>query len=173
MMKMIRVAMGACLCVMAVTTISSAQTDREVTAVQPFTFRAGQRVYIAAYQAFDHVAPRQLSAYPPGKIIDRHLPAEFRIGQDFGKEHRYAIVNKVSEADFVFLVLIHESAAEGLALPPSVFTRYQSNIDIDALREAAYARAIVGPLKVHTLGRMSERLVRAFHDAPTRGEAPQ
>ena len=169
MTKMIRVAMGACLCVMAVTTISSAQTDRGVAGVQPFTFRAGQRVYIAAYQTLDHVTSRHLSAYPPGKIVDRHLPAELRIRQDFEKARRYTLVNKVSEADFVFLVLIHESAAEGVAVPPRVFTRYQSNIDIDALREDGYARAIVGPLKVHTLSRLSQRLVRAFHDAPTGG----
>jgi hypothetical protein len=102
-------------------------------------------------------------------MIDRHLPAEFRIGQEFGKAHRYILVNKVSEADFVFLALIHESAAEGLAVAPDVFTRYQSNIDIDGLREAAYERVTVGPLKVHTLGRLSERLVDQFHAAASTG----
>lgn len=107
--------------------------------------------------------------FPPGKIIDRHLPAELRIGQEFGKARRYALVNKVSDADFVFLVLIHDSAAEGLAVAPAVFTRSQGNIEIDALREAAYARVTVGPLKVHTLGRLSDRLVAEFHDAAAAG----
>lgn len=167
-MTMIRIA-AACLGMISVGVTAGAQEGTAARSVQSFTFRPGQRVYIAAYQTFDHFASRQLAAYPPGKMVDRHLPAEFRIGQEFWKAHRYILVNKVSEADFVFLALIHESAAEGLAMAPGVFTRYQSNIDIDGLREAAYERVTVGPLNVHTLGRLSERLVDQFHTAASAG----
>ncbi len=73
-------------------------------------------------------------------------------------------MNKASGADFVFLVLIHDNAAEGLALAPDVFKETQNKLHIEALREAAYARATVGPLKIHNLGRISEHLVRQFHE---------
>ena len=74
------------------------------------------------------------------------------------------MVNRASDADFVFLVLIDDSAAEGLALAPRAFADHQNPLDMSVLREAAYARAIVGPLKLHNLGRISDRLVKRFHD---------
>ena len=99
-----------------------------------------------------------------GALIDNHLPAEFRIRQDFAARGVYKLVNKASEADFVFLVLIDASAAEGLALAPRAFAHHQNPVDMGVLREAAYARSIIGPLKLHNLGRISDRLVKRFHD---------
>lgn len=44
-------------------------------------------------------------------------------------------------------------------------------LNIEALREAAHARATVGPLKIHNLGRLSDTLVQAFHEIGGRAKA--
>ena len=98
------------------------------------------------------------------RLFDNHLPPESRIRQDFEARGVYKLVNKASEADFVFLVLIDESAAEGLALAPQAFADHQNPLDMAALREAAHTRSIIGPLKLYNLGRVSARLVKRFHD---------
>ena len=121
-------------------------------------------MYVTAFHTIDHSAARRNSGVGPNPLIDNHLPAEFRIRQRFEERGVYKLVNKASEADFVFLVLIDESAAEGLALAPQAFADHQNPLDMSALREAAHSRSIVGPLKLHNLGRVSDRLVTRFHD---------
>jgi hypothetical protein len=127
-----------------------------------FTFRPGQAVYVTAFHT--DFRTTRLNPIPPGNIVDTDLPAELRVRKEFEKRHVYKLVNKPSEADFVFLVLLHDSAVEGLALAPEVFSQYVRTLDVEGLRAAAYARSTVGPLKIHTLGRMSDRLVQTFHD---------
>lgn len=139
---------------------------------QPFAFRPGQAVYITAYHT-DFRTGRG-NPIPPGNIVDSHLPAELRVREEFEKWQVYKLVNKPSEADFIFLVLLHDSAAEGLVLAPAVFSQLGSKLDIEALRAAAFARSTAGPLKIHTLGRISERLVQAFHEEqPSPGKIVQ
>ena len=137
-------------------------------AAQPFGFREGQSVYIRAFHTIEHSTARRANLVPATAIVDSHLPAELRVSKDFEKRRVYNLVNKASTADFVFLVLIDDSAAEGLALAPDAFSRYQATFDIEAMREAAYARTTIGPLKIHNLGRLSDQLVRKFHEGEGR-----
>jgi hypothetical protein len=93
--------------------------------------------------------------------------------KDLEKRKVYKLVNKASDADFVFVVIIHDSAAEGLALAPAEFAAYQNKLNIEALREGAYARSTVGPLKIHNLSRISDQLVQKFHSEHARPPGPK
>lgn len=153
-----------CLGIAAVTSVSLTAHAEE--GAQSFTFRAGQRVYVTAFHTIEHSVSRSSNVTLPPTLIDGHLPAELRIRKDFEEQRVYRLVNKASEADFVFLVLIDDSAAEGLAVAPAVFAEHKQDVgrNIETLREAAYARSTIGPLKLHNLGRLSDRLVKAFHE---------
>ena len=73
----------------------------------------------------------------------------------------FRVADKPSDADFVFLVSYHYSTMEGLAISFDAYDRhFKEKFDLDALRDAAYGRAISGPLKLPTLGRLSSRLVK-------------
>lgn len=146
-----------------------AQDSNREAATGSFTFRDGQAVYIVVYHTIGHYTGSGRYPIPPTNIVDRHLPAEQRVRKEFEKRRVYKVVEKASEADFVFLVIIHDSAAEGLALPPEKYRQYPDKIGIEALREAAYARSAVGPLKIHTQGKISDRLVKAFHEKTIAG----
>jgi len=146
-----------------------AQDGSRETAARPFTFQQGQAVYIVAYHTIEHFAAYGRYPIPPTNIVDTHLPAEQRVRKEFEKRRAYKVVEKASEADFVFLIVIHDSAAEGLALAPEKYKQYPDKIGIEALREAAYARSAVGPFKIHTLGKISDRLVEAFHEKTITG----
>lgn len=146
-----------------------AQDGKKEPATEPFTFRQGQAVYIVAYHTTEHFTAYGRYPVPPTNVVDAHLPAEQRVRKEFEKRRDYKVVEKASEADFVFLVVIHDSAAEGLALPPEKYAQYPSKLGIEALREAAYARSAVGPFKIHTLGKISDRLVEAFHEKTITG----
>ena len=150
----------------------AAQDGKDRKSDPPFTFRQGQTVYITAFHTIEHFTSRGLNVVPPANIVDSHLPAELRVRKGFEKRKVYRLVNKASGADFVFLVLIHDNAAEGLALAPEVFKEYQNKLNIEALREAAYARATIGPLKIHNLGRLSEHLAKKFHEEEGRAAKP-
>lgn len=132
-----------------------------------FHFQNGQRVYVTAFHA-EHAASGSSQVVRVPGVVESHLPAELQIRKDFAKFNRYTLVDKASDADIVFLVVVDDSAAEGLAVLPStpLFTQYRNVLDFEALRAAAYGRWTVGPLKIHSLGRLSSRLVDAFHAAP-------
>lgn len=153
-----------CLGIAALTSVSLIAWAEE--GAQAFTFRSGQRVYVTAFHTLEHSVSRSSSVTLPPTLIDAHLPAELRIRKDFQERQVYQLVDKASAADFVFLVLIDDSAAEGLAVAPAVFAEHKQDVgrNIEALREAAYARSTIGPLKLHNLGRLSDRLVKAFHE---------
>lgn len=146
-----------------------AQDSNREPAARPFTFRNGQVVYIVVYHTIEHFTAYGRYPTPPTNIVDAHLPAEQRVRKEFEKRQVYKVVEKASEADFVFLVVIHDSAAEGLALAPEKYTQYPNKFGIEALRETAYARSAVGPFKIHTLGKISDRLVEAFHEKTIAG----
>lgn len=148
-----------------------AQAERKSDA--SFTVRPGQAVYITAYHTIEHnTSGRGPTVIPALHTVDSHLPAELQVRKDFGKRKVYKLVNKASDADFVFLVIIHDSAAEGLALPPAVFAEHQKYLNVAALREGAYARSTIGPLKIHNLSRISDQLVKKFHTEQARPARP-
>lgn len=150
-----------CLGVLSATGVG-AQAGAQPPVREPFVFRQGQSVYVTAFHAIEHAARRSNPIGVNGGI-DNHLPAEFQARKDFAKRGVYRLVNKASEADFVFLVLLDDGAAEGLALAPRVFADSQP-LNMGALREAAYGRSTIGPLKILNLGRLSDHLVRRFHE---------
>lgn len=161
-MKTVQIGTLLLATVLTPATLAAQRPDRP--ADTPFAFQAGQVVYVTAFHTIEHYVSRGLQTRPPSNIVDNHLPAELRVRKEFTKRNVYKLAGRARDADFVFLVLIHDNAAEGLALPPAVFVQYQNSLNIEALREAAYARATVGPLKIHNLGRLSDKLVQAFHE---------
>ena len=77
----------------------------------------------------------------------------------------FKVAEKLSEADFVFLVSLDESSIEGLAITLDAYRQhFKENFDLDALREAAIGRYLIGPLKLPTVTRLSDRLVKQFQE---------
>lgn len=77
----------------------------------------------------------------------------------------FRVVDKPSQADSVFLVNLDDRSIEGLALPLDTYQQhFKEEFDLDALREGAYGRYLVGPLKFATVSRLSDRLVRQFRE---------
>jgi hypothetical protein len=139
----------------------NAQSSEHKAKHEPFTFRQGQSVYIAAFHHEE--SPRQ-SAF--GQIvIGENLAAQGRIRKEFEKWQAFKIVDRLTEADFVFVIYIHDSAAEGLAIAPENYNLFKEDLyksDLVSSREAAYGRFLVGPYKIPTLGKISTQLVRKF-----------
>lgn len=136
----------------------AAQTGR-----QPFSFRQGQSVYIVAFtRALITVgADAEGNGGYQKDFFDFQLDAEKKVRDEIEKWRFFRVADRPSEADFVFLVNIHGSTMEGLALPSQAYERhFKDKFDLDALRDAADVRAISGPLKLPTLGRLSSRLVK-------------
>lgn len=133
---------------------------------QPFSFRAGQSMYIVA---FHHVPfPVILNGPDTGRqreFIDYDLDAERKVRKEIEEWHFFKVADKPSQADFIFLVSFDENSIEGLAVPFEAYRRhFKERFDLDALREAAFGRYLVGPLKVPTLGRLTDRLVKQFRE---------
>ncbi len=128
---------------------------------QSFSFRRGQAVYLAAFRQVIH---REHAATDHTVNIVQELDVERRIRKEFEALQIFKVVDKPSEAEFVFLVYVDGSTAEGLALAPEKYAQYKGKFDLDALREAAWARALVGPYKIPTLGKISNQLAKKFHE---------
>lgn len=153
--------------------------DRAGEAVaQSFTFRQGQAVYITALRRSDELV-HGTSAHKNATRgnIERHLyydhdlGAEKQVRNKIEKWRYFKVVDKASEADFVLLVHVDANAMEGVVLPLESYREFKdrfsrdSRIDFEALREAAHQRYLVGPFKIATLGRMSDRMVDRFREA--------
>jgi hypothetical protein len=131
---------------------------------QPSTFRAGQSMYIVAFRQY----------YPYGLIVDQtdvgpdrresinyDLDAERKVRKRIEEWNYFRVAEKLSQADFVFLVNLDESSMEGLAIPFDAYREhFKEKFDLDALREAAFGRYLIGPLKIPTVTRLSDRLVK-------------
>ena len=135
----------------------------------PLTFRAGQSMYIVAFRLIqfpiivDDAAPGQQPEY-----INYDLDAERKVRKRIEEWQFFKVAEKPSQADFIFLVNLDESSIEGLAIPFEAYRRhFKEKFDLDALREAAYGRYLIGPLKLPTLSRLSDRLVKQFREKLT------
>ncbi|HET6975303.1 MAG TPA: hypothetical protein VFI24_03195 [Pyrinomonadaceae bacterium] len=132
----------------------------------PQTFRAGQSMYIVAFRRSFY--PIILEDPNPGRqtdVINNDLDAERKVRKRIEEWHYFKIAEKPSEADFVFLVNLDESSIEGLAIPFDAYRQhFKDKFDLDALRDAAFGRYLVGPLKIPTLSRLSDRLVEQFRE---------
>ncbi|MDT7689045.1 MAG: hypothetical protein QOE46_1804 [Acidobacteriota bacterium] len=141
----------------------------------PFNFRSGQSMYIVAYTR--SLLPvttdvEQGSAVTYRDYFDFQIDAERKVRTEIEEWKFFRVADKLSEADFVFLVSIHDSTMEGLAVPFDAYNRhFKEKFDLDALREAAYGRYLAGPLKLPTLSRLSDRLIKQFREKLATGRA--
>lgn len=135
----------------------------------PFTFRSGQSMYIVAFRRIEF--PIILEEVDPGRqrqFINDDLDAERKVRKRIEEWNFFKVAEKPSEADFIFLVNLDENSIEGLAIPYEAYRRhFKDRFDLDALRDAAYGRYVIGPLKVPTLSRLSDRLVKQFQEKVT------
>lgn len=139
----------------------------------PFTFRAGQSIYIVAFRMIQF--PIILDEAGPGRpheYINNELDVERKVRKRIEEWNFFKVAEKLSQADFIFLVNLDASSIEGLAIPFEAYRRhFKEQFDLDALREAAFGRYLVGPLKLPTLSRLTDRLVKQFQEKlakPTR-----
>ena len=139
-----------------------------------FNFHSGQSVYIVAFtrSLITVGADAEGNGGRLSEYFDYQLDAEKKVREKFEEWRFFRVADRPSDADFVFLVNMDGSAMEGLALPLDAYNRhFKEKFDIDALRDAAYGRYIAGPLKLPTLSRLSDRLVKQFRERIGAGAA--
>jgi hypothetical protein len=102
------------------------------------------------------------------EYINNDLDAERKVRKRIEEWQFFKVAEKPSEADFIFLVNIDENSIEGLAMSYRDYRQhFKEKFDLDALRDAAFGRYLVGPLKLPTLGRLTDRLVKQFREKLT------
>lgn len=140
----------------------------------PFGFRQGQSVYIVAFTRTLITVGADMNGNGGrlSEYFDYQLDAEKKVREKMEQWSFFRVVDKPSAADFILLVNLDGSVMEGLAIPPDAYGRhFKEKFDLDALRDAAYGRYIAGPLKLPTLSRLSERLVKQFREKTAPGQA--
>ena len=96
------------------------------------------------------------------------LDAERKVRKRIEEWRFFKVADKVSQADFIFLIHLNGSSIEGLAIPLEAYNQhFKENFDLDAVRDAAFGRYLVGPLNLPTLSRLTERLVKQFREKIT------
>ncbi len=132
----------------------------------PPPFRSGQSMYIVAFRRI--LYPIILDETVAGQqrdFINSDLDAERKVRKRIEEWNFFKVAEKPSQADFIFLVNLDESSIEGLAIPFDAYRQhFKEKFDLDALREAAFGRYLIGPLKLPTLSRLSDRLVKQFRE---------
>src|ERR1041384_1329900 len=86
------------------------------------SFRAGQSMYIVAFRV--NLFPYVLDGPPIDARranINSELDAERNVRKRIEEWHYFKVADKLSEADFIFLVHIDESSMEGLAIPVEAY----------------------------------------------------
>ena len=142
------------------------ESERKPTG-QSFSFRPGQPVYIAALRR-NVGRGHEITDLTVG--FGHDLDIEKRVRKEIEAQKVFKVVDKPSEAEFVFLVHVDASKAEGLALLPETYSQYKDRpIDLDALRKAAYGDYTVGPYLTPRLGKISNSLVKKFHEEVKKG----
>jgi hypothetical protein len=154
----------------ALTTLAASSASGQ-SATSPFAFRTGQSMYIVAYRQtqLPLTTGQEEVTLSQREYLDYDLDAERKVRKRIEEWQFFRVADKPSEADFIFLVNLDESSIEGLALPFEAYRQhFKEKFDLDALREAAYGRYIIGPLKLPTLSRLADRLVEQFREKLTR-----
>ncbi len=132
----------------------------------PLTFHAGQSMYIVAFHVIQYpIVLDQTPVDGPRDYINYDLDAERKVRKRIEEWHYFKVAEKLSQADFIFLVNLDESSIEGLAIPIEAYQQhFKGKFDLDALRDAAFGRYLIGPLKIPTLSRLADRLVKEFRE---------
>jgi hypothetical protein len=135
--------------------------------------RSGQSMYIVAFsrvQPYNAVDPETNANVNRPGYSENNLDAERKIRKRIEEWGFFRVADKPSAADFVFLVNLDDSSIEGLAIPFEAYRlHFKENFDLDSLRDAAYARYLIGPLKLATISRLSDRLVKQFREGMSKG----
>ncbi|HEV2860893.1 MAG TPA: hypothetical protein VGX48_07805 [Pyrinomonadaceae bacterium] len=144
------------------------QTPAASTATARAALRPGQSLYIVAYRRalipITNDAGEATGNFR--EYFDTNLDAERKVRKRMEEWRYFRIAEKPSDADFVFLVNLDDNSIEGLVIPFDAYrTHYKEKYDIDALRDSASGRYIAGPLKLATITRLSDRLVKEFRES--------
>ena len=133
-------------------------------------FRSGQSMYIVAFRIIQFpIILDEARADPQREYINYDLDAERKVRKRIEEWQYFKVAEKISQADFIFLVNLDESSIEGLAIPVEAYRQnFKEKFDLDALRDAAFGRYLIGPLKLPTLSRLSDRLVQQFREKVTK-----
>lgn len=155
------------------------QAQGQTTSPSNYTFRAGQKMYIVAYRRTVPYVTVENNSEPVSQPASRSeysdldLDAERKIRKRIEDWTTFKVAEKASEADFIFLVNLDMGSIEGLAIPVEAYREhFKERYDLDALREAAYGRYSIGPLKLATISRLTDRLVKQFNEK-VKGTAPR
>ena len=130
------------------------------------SFRSGQSMYIVAFRLIQFpILLDGTQVDPQREAINFDLDAERKVRKRIEEWQYFKVAEKPSQADFVFLVNLDESSMEGLAIPFDAYRQhFKEKFDLDALREAAFGRYLIGPLKIPTVTRLSDRLVKQMRE---------
>lgn len=133
------------------------------------TFRAGQSMYIVAFRHLQF--PIILEDADVGRqreYVNNDLDVERKVRKRIEEWQFFKVAEKPSEADFIFLVNLDGNSIEGLAISYQAYRQhYKEKFDLDALRDAAIGRYLIGPLKLPTVGRLTDRLVKQMRERLT------
>lgn len=154
-----------------VTIVLAAQHVNGQSTSSPTALRAGQSMYIVAFRQVQlPVTVDQAEVtLSQREYINYDLDAERKIRKRIEEWKYFRVAEKPSQADFIFLVNLDENSIEGLALPYEAYRQhFKEKFDLDALREAAFGRYLIGPLKLPTLSRLSDRLVQQLREKLTK-----
>lgn len=158
------------LALVIITTVAGSPAHGQA-ASSPFSFRAGQSMYIVAFRQTQlpfTLDPADVNI-SQREYLNYDLDAERKVRKRIEQWQFFRVADKPSEADFIFLVNLDESSIEGLAIPVEAYRQhFKDKFDLDALREAAYGRYLIGPLKIPTISRLSDRLVQQFREKLTK-----
>ena len=130
-------------------------------------------MYIVAFRLGYPYFLDETQSERPRESINYDLDAERKVRKRIEEWQYFKVAEKLSQADFIFLVNLDESSMEGLAIPIEAYTQhFKEKFDLDALREAAFGRYLIGPLKLPTITRLSDRLVQQFREKLTGKRKP-
>ena len=136
----------------------------------PTPFHSGQSIYLVAFRTYQFpYVLNEAPPWPPRDDINYDLDAERKVRKRIEEWRFFKIAEKLSDADFIFLVRLDGSSMEGLAIPLEAYRQhFKEKLDLDGLRDAAFGRYLIGPLKLPTLTRLSDRLVKEFREKVTK-----
>src|SRR5262245_547479 len=84
----------------------------------PSSFRSGQSMYIVAFRTFQFPYVSDESCVSCQRdSINYDLDAERKVRKRIEEWHYFKVAEKLSDADFIFLVRLDGSSMEGLAIP--------------------------------------------------------
>jgi len=119
-------------------------------------------MYIVAFSRYEYPGfVDQPETGDKRDYINLDLDGERKVRKRIEQWTYFKVAEKLSQADFIFLVHLDQGSIEGLAIPLEAYNKhFKEKFDLDELREAAFGRYLIGPLKLATISRLADRLVK-------------